>query len=168
MRFERPSTPHQYEQWAAILKRVSGEVFEVDEIEHFVDSDRESAFLLASSGDEAVGCGVGRPSSIQSSLYAMVRVLPEHRRQGAGGRIYEALSSHARALGRDSLWGRILEDDAESRRFVRNRGFREAGREYEVVLDTAAADVSAERPEGIELVSLADRPDLERAVHEVD
>ncbi len=168
LRFERPSTPHQYEQWAAILKRVSGDVFEVDEIEHFVDSDQESAFLLASRGDEAVGCGVGRPSSIQSSLYAMVRVLPEHRRQGAGGRIYEALSSHARALGRDSMWGRILEDDTESRRFVRNRGFREAGREYEVVLDTAAADVSGERPEGIELVSLADRPDLEPAVHEVD
>jgi GNAT superfamily N-acetyltransferase len=66
------------------------------------------------------------------------------------------------------MWGRIREDDAESRRFVRDRGFREAGREYEVVLRTAAADVSGARPEGIELVSLADRPDLEPAVHEVD
>jgi GNAT superfamily N-acetyltransferase len=168
LKFERTSTPHQYEQWAAILKRVSGDAFEVDEIEHFLDSDRESAFLLATLGNEAVGCGVGRPSSIQSSLYAMVRVLPEHRGEGLGSRILAALSDHARSLGRDSLWGRIREDDAESRRFARNRGFREAGREYEVVLDTATADVSGAPPAGIELVSLADRPDLEGAVHKVD
>ena len=126
LRFETPSTPKQFEQWAAILNRVSGDVFDVDEIAHFVSSDTESAFLLALAGDEAIGCGVGRPSSIQSSLYAMVRVLPEHRRQGAGTRIYEALSEHAGSLARESLWGRVREDDAASRAFVRNRGFREA------------------------------------------
>ncbi|HEY3051440.1 MAG TPA: GNAT family N-acetyltransferase [Gaiellaceae bacterium] len=168
LRLDRPSTVRHYEQWAAILKRVSGDVFDVDEIAHFVESDRKSAFLLATREDEAVGCGVGRPSSIQSSLYAMVRVLPEHRGEGVGSRILEALSDHARSLGRNSLWGRIREDDGGSRRFARNRGFREAGREYEVVLDTALANVSAQPPEGIELVSLAGRPDLAEAVHEVD
>jgi GNAT superfamily N-acetyltransferase len=168
LRFETPSTQRQYEQWAEILKRVSGDVFDLDEIAHFVTSDTESAFLLALSGDDALGCGVGRPSSVQSSLYAMARVLPEHRRHGVGMRIHKALSEHARTLGRESLWGRVREDDDESRSFVRNRGFREAGREYEVVLDTAAAKLANEPPEGIELVSLAERPDLEPAVHEVD
>jgi GNAT superfamily N-acetyltransferase len=66
------------------------------------------------------------------------------------------------------MWGRVREDDDESRDFVRNRGFREAGREYEVVLDTTLADAPGEPPEGIKLVSLAERPDLEAAVHEVD
>jgi GNAT superfamily N-acetyltransferase len=164
----RPATERQYEQWSSILREVSGDVFDLDEVEHFIQSDQESAFLLATRGDEALGCGVGRPSSIHSSLYAMVRVLPEHRGQGFGSRIYEALSEHARKLGRDSLWGRVREDDAASRSFVRNRGFREAGREYEVVLDTAIAALDAEPLEGVELVSLAERPDLERAVHEVD
>ena len=168
LRFETPSTPRRYEQWAAILEQVSGDAFDVDEIAHFVSSDTESAFLLVLVGDEALGCGVGRPSSIQSSLYAMVRVLPQHRGQGVGTRIYEALSERARALGRDSMWGRILEGDTESRSFAANRGFREAGREYEVVLDTAEADLNRDPPEGIELVSLAQRPDLERAVYEVD
>src|SRR4029450_13774859 len=96
LRFDRPSTTEQYEQWADILKRVSGDVFDVDEIAHFVTSDTESAFLLVLSGDEALGCGVGRPSSVQSSLYAMVRVLPEHRGLGVGTQIYELLSEHAR------------------------------------------------------------------------
>jgi GNAT superfamily N-acetyltransferase len=168
LRFETPSTPQRFEQWAAILNKVSGDVIDVDEIQHFIESDDESAWLLALAGDEALACGVGRPSSIQSSLYTMVRVLPEHRCRGVGSRILAKLSHHAQRLGRDSLWGRIREDDGESRRFARNRGFREAGREYEVVLDTGRADAPGEPPEGIELVSLADRPDLEAAVHEVD
>src|SRR5262245_22553349 len=103
------------------MERVTGDVYGLDEIEHFISSDTESAFLLALAGDEALGCGVGRPSSVHSSLYAMARVLPEHRRQGVGTRIYEALSAHARRLGRESMWGRIREDDATSRDFVRNR-----------------------------------------------
>ena len=168
MRLERPSTARDYEQWATILEQVSGDVVDVDEIVHFVETDAEGAWLLATVGDEAAGCGVGRPSSIQSSLYAMVRVLPEHRNQGAGQQFYEAISAHARTLGRSSMWGRIREDDEASRSFAANRGFREAGREYEVVLDTSEADVSGAPPEGIELVSLAERPDLEEAVHEVD
>jgi len=163
-----PSTAEQYELWAGVMERVSGDVFGVDEIEHFITSDGESAWLLALANEAPVGCGVGRPSSIQSSLYAMVRVLPEHRGQGAGQQLYEAISAHARTLGRSSMWGRIREDDEASRSFAANRGFREAGREYEVVLDTSEADVSGAPPEGIELVSLAERPDLEEAVHEVD
>jgi mycothiol synthase len=150
------------------MERVTGDVYGLDEIEHFIAADTESAWLLALSGDEAVGSGVGRPSSIQSSLYAMARVLPEQRGQGVGTRIYEALSAHARKLGRESLWGRVREDDQGSRAFLRNRGFREAGREYEVVLDTALAETPGEPPDGIELVSLAERADLEPAVHELD
>src|SRR5262245_10152926 len=168
LRFDTPSTTRHFEQWAAILERVSGDVFDVDELAHFVSSDTESTFLLALDGDEALGCGVGRPSSIQTSLYAMVRVLPQHHGQGVGTRIYEQLSAHARKLGRESLWGRVREDDADSREFLRNRGFREAGREYEVVLDTALAETEGDPPAGIELVSLAERPELEPAVHEVD
>ena len=150
------------------MERVSGDVLSVEELEHIFASDRESAWLLALSGAEPVGCGVGRPSSIADSLYAMVRVLPEHRQQGVGGTIYEALSEHARGRGLTSLWGRIHEDDEESRRFARNKRFREVGRELEVVLDVTSADNSPERLPGIELVSLAERPDLTRAVFEVD
>jgi mycothiol synthase len=98
----------------------------------------------------------------------MARVLPEHRGQGVGTRLYEALSQHAAALGLTSLWGRIREGDTESRRFAEKRGFREVSREYEVVLDVAEANSSGDRPPGIELVSLAERADLEQALYDVD
>ena len=92
------------------MERVEGDVYDVDELAHVIQDDEESAWILASRGDEALGCGVGRPSSIAGSLYAMARVLPEHRGQGVGTRLYEALSEHAARLGLTSLWGRIEEE----------------------------------------------------------
>jgi mycothiol synthase len=168
IRLETPSTRSQFEQWAAIMERVEGDVYDVDELAHVIQDDEDSAWLLAARGDEAVGCGVGRPSSIAGSLYAMARVLPEHRGQGVGTRLYEALSQHAAALGLTTLWGRIQEGDTESRRFAEKRGFREVSREYEVVLDVAEANSSGDPPAGIELVSLAERPDLEQAIYDCD
>ena len=168
IRLETPSTRSQFEQWAAIMERVEGDVYDVDELAHVIQDDEHSAWLLAARGDEAVGCGVGRPSSIAGSLYAMARVLPEHRRQGVGTRLYEALSQHAAALDLTSLWGRIQEGDTDSRRFAEKRGFREVSREYEVVLDVAEANSSGDPPAGIELVSLAERPGLEQALYDVD
>ena len=49
-----------------------------------------------------------------------------------------------------------------------NRGFSEVSREYEVVLDVVKIENEDDPPAGIELVSLAERPDLVRLVHEVD
>lgn len=168
LRLETPSTAGQYKAWATILERVSGDIFGVDELAHTFGTDRESAWLLAVQGDEPVGCGVGRPSSVTGSLYAMVRVLPDFRRQGAGATIYRALSEHARSRGLTSLWGRIREDDADSRRFAEHRGFSEVGRELEVVVDVTAADAPGDLPTGIELVTLAERPELGQAVFDVD
>lgn len=165
---EKPASPPQYEDWAAILERVTGDVFGVDELAHALETDHESAWILAYLGGEAAGIGVGRPSSIAGSLYAMARVLPEHRRRGVGSALYEALSAHARRSTRTSLWGRIREDDADSRRFVERRGFNEVGREYEVALDVEQADLSAEPRAGVEIVSLAERPALVRAVYDLD
>ena len=168
IRLETPSTRTHFEQWAAIMEQVEGDVYDVDELAHVMQDDEESAWILASRGGEPLGCGVGRPSSIAGSLYAMARVLPEHRRQGVGAALYEALSKHAAGRGLSSLWGRIEEGDAASRRFAENRGFREVSREYEVVLDVAGVDVAVGPPPGVELVSLAERPDLVRPVYEAD
>ena len=168
LRLETPSAPDEYEVWATIMERVSGDVYAVEELAHVIETDHESAWLLAYRGDEAAGCGVGRPSSLVGSLYAMARVLPEHRLQGVGNALYEALSSHARSRGLTSLWARIEEDDAESLRFAEHRGFEEVGREYEVVLDVTEADVAGGPPPGIDLVTLAERPDLLQALYELD
>jgi hypothetical protein len=55
------------------MKRVEGDVYDADELAHVIQDDEDSAWVLASRDDEALGCGVGRPSSIAGSLYAMAR-----------------------------------------------------------------------------------------------
>jgi GNAT superfamily N-acetyltransferase len=168
LRLEAPVSTRHYEDWAQVLERVSGDLFAVEELEHTFRSDTKSLWLLAYRGDEAVGSAVGRSSSIRGSLYAMARVVPEARRLGVGSALHAALCGHARDRGLTSLWGRILEDDSGSREFARNRGFEEVGRQHEVVVDVAEVEAAAAPPAGIELVTLADRPDLERAVYAVD
>jgi mycothiol synthase len=168
IRLEEPCSPAQHEAWVQIMERVTGEVFEVEELTYSMQSDDESAWILAYLDDEPVGIGVGLRSSVARSQYSMARVLPERRRQGVGAALLLELSKRARRSGRISLWGRIREDDPESRRFAERRGFEEVGREYEVVLDLAAVDTSQEPPTGVEIVSIAERPDLIRAIFEVD
>ena len=168
IRLEEPCLPAQHGAWVRIMERVTGEVFGVEELTYSIQSDDESAWILAYLDDEPVGIGVWLRSSIAGSQYSMARVLPEYRRQGVGTAIVLEFSKRARQSGHTSLWGRIREDDTESRRFAERRGFEEVGREYEVVLDLAAVDTSQEPPPGVEIVSIAERPDLIQAIFEVD
>jgi mycothiol synthase len=168
IRLETPSEPAHFEAWKDILRRVSELAMGVDEIEHVVATDRESRWVLAFLDDSPAGIGVGRPSSVAGANFAMVRVLPECRGRGVGSALLGSVSEHARTAGRGELWGRILADDSASLRFARNRGFREVGREQDVVLDVLRAPIGAAHVEGIEFTTLADRPDLVRAVYELD
>jgi GNAT superfamily N-acetyltransferase len=138
-------------------------------LEHTLASEPGTLFLLACVDDDIAGSGVARESSLAGCLYAMARVLPEFRRQGVGNALYAALSDQARSVGRIDLFGRIRETDEESLRLARSRGFREIGREFPVVLDLRSARAAPlSSPDGVELVSLADRPDLARSAWEVE
>lgn len=166
---ETPRDAEHLRAWAEILFRVEALRFGVDELRHSFEEDPASLWALAYLDGEAAGVGVGRPSSVAGSHYAMARVLPEKRRRGVGTALLGAIAEHAHAAGRTELWGRIRVDDDESCAFAEHRGFREVSREREVVLDLTRAPVtSPEPPAGIELVSLAERADLIPAVYAVD
>lgn len=166
---EPPERDDQIEAWAEILRRVEDLRFDVDELRHSFEQDRESLWVLGYIDDEPVGLGVGRPSSLPEAHYAAVRVLPEQRRQGVGGVLLTAITDHARAAGSAELWGRIRADDDESLAFADRRGFSEVGRERDVVLDLRkVSPVTAEPPPGITLVSFAERPELIPAVFALD
>jgi mycothiol synthase len=166
---EHPSRPEQIEAWAEILRRVDDLKLGVDELRHSFEQDRESVWALGYLDGEPVGTGVGRPSSLAGSNFAAIRVLPASRRRGVGSALLAAVSEHARAGGRTKLWGRIRDDDTESLAFAERRGFREVGRERDVMLDVTKLPVGTSGPPaGISLVSFAERPDLFHAVYAVD
>jgi GNAT superfamily N-acetyltransferase len=153
-----------------VTQRVTDEeIPPVETFEHLLATEPESDFLLARFDGEPVGTGVGRNSSISGCYYAMARVLPDFRRRGVGAALYATLSEQARAAGREALVGRIREDDAASLAFAEHRGFREISREVPVVLELSCVEgAEPTPPPGIELVSLAARPDLAKGAWQVD
>lgn len=139
----------------------------VEGLEHELATSATTVFLLARRGDEAVGTGVGKPSSVGDAYYTMARVPAAYRRAGVGTALLTALSDRARRAGRGSLIGRLREDDDEARRFVEGRGFEVLSRECPVALDLSRFDEPARVLPGVEIVSLDERPDLIEAAYAV-
>ncbi len=95
-------------------------------------------------------------------------VLPEYRRRGAGTGLYEAISGWARERGLDTIQTIVADDDAESLAFAQRRGFAEESREKGVSLDlTRIEPPTVEPPEGVEITTWAERPELARGMYEV-
>ncbi len=166
---EPPKSTEQIEAWAEMIWRVEGLRIDVDELRHSFEQDTESLWVLGYLDGEPAGTGVGRPSSLAGANYAAVRVLPDLRGRGVGSALLAAIAEHARARGATELWGRIRADDEATLAFVERRGFREVGRERDVLLDLSKVPAAeAEPPSGITLVTFAERPDLIPAVFAVD
>lgn len=121
-----------------------------------------SLFLLAELDGELAGSGIAGRSDLAGQGFLAPRVLPAARRRGVGTALLRALAEHVQLLGFVEA-GSLTEDDG-SFEFARRFGFREVGRDVEQV-----RAVGEERPPvlppGIELVSLAERPDLFERVY---
>ena len=62
----------------------------------------------------------------------------------------------------------VAEDDAESLAWVDRRGFREVGRNSKMVLDLTAIEApEIDPPEGVEIVTWAERPELAAGLYAV-
>jgi len=131
----------------------------------------ERADLLAWVDGIAVGAAVmsGDTASRDSGRpYIQVEVLPSYRGRGVGDALLRALSEEARKFGRTGLLLDVDQDDAYSRSFVERRGFVEHRRWQKLELDLDARDASEpEPPEGVEIVSLTERPELVAGMHRV-
>ena len=94
-------------------------------------------------------------------------VLPDARRRGAGTALLNAIVDAARAAGKQGLQGPTWENRREGQAFLAHRGFVEHERAKAVRLDLADAPRGGPPPDGIRLVTLAERPDLVAGVHQV-
>ena len=163
---EVATSPEDLRAVAAVVERVAGIRVGVPELEHDLAADPDTRFFLVRHDAATVGSGVAKRSSQRGALYAMARVLPEARRRGAGSALYAALSAYARALALRELRGRV--HDPDGLEFVFHRGFRESGREIESVLTLSATPAPVPPPPGVDITTLADRPELAEACHAID
>ncbi len=122
-------------------------------------------YLLAELDGRVAGSGVAGRSDLAGQGFLSPRVLPEARRRGVGTALLRELAEHVQRHGFDRA-GAML-DDTASLAFAERFGFREVDRDVEQI--RAIGDEAwPEPPPGIEIVSLAERPELfERAYHEL-
>jgi GNAT superfamily N-acetyltransferase len=116
-----------------------------------------SFMLLAHKDGELVGSGSASKSDMGGGSVTP-RVLPAHRRQGIGTALLQRLASHAEESGHDEVGSMV--DDAGSLAFAEHFGFAETGRQVEQVRAVGADEPWPAVPDGVEVISVAERPEL--------
>ena len=158
--------------WLAIAAAVRPD--RAGSVGDYLDWKRQAedmAWFVASVDGEDAGCAlayVGWHSAPGTGNGRGVRAARAPRRRGR----LRALP-RARGLGAASAaasrsrrpWPRTTR---RASRWADRRGFREVGRSSRLVLDLTAIEAPAvDPPEGVEIVTWAERPDLARAIYEV-
>jgi GNAT superfamily N-acetyltransferase len=124
--------------------------------------------LARIEGAVAGSAMVGIQPEWPAFAFALVTVLPAYRGRGAGTGLYGAVSDWARGRGLDTIQTIVADDDPESLAFAQRRGFVEESRERGVSLDlTRIEPPTVEPPEGVEITTWAERPELARGMYEV-
>jgi len=154
----RPAqTDSDLEAWrqVRILVLPNERAAQVDELRQAMTP--ETLYLLAEIGGEVVGSGVASRSDLAGQGSLAPRVLPEARRRGVGTALLRKLAAHVQRIGFDRAGSTV--DDHGSLVFAELFGFKEVGREVEQVR-TIGDEPPPDVPDGVEIVSVAERPEL--------
>jgi GNAT superfamily N-acetyltransferase len=111
------------------------------------------------------------PISVESgNVFIFAWVLPEYRRHGVGSALLDRLIAFARADGMDRMSTLVYRDDPEAVAYIERRGLAIHGGGQLGHLDLTGAEVRGDRaePEGVTIETLADRPDLENDLYDLD
>ena len=130
---------------------------------------RDHVDLLARVDGDVGGSALGAIQPEWPELvFALVSVLPERRRRGAGTALYEAISDWTRERGLETIDTFVADNDDESLAFAKRRGLAEYSRQVGVSLDlTRIEPPSVAPPEGVEITTWAERPELAHGIYEV-
>jgi mycothiol synthase len=165
-------TDAELEQLSAVRRAVDPDASpSLQSLRHRLDTFPGAIFLLATVGDNPVGCGYAGPfpgADASPFITADMSVVPDLRGQGVGTALYQAASDHARSLGKTGLTVEAKEDDADSLAWLDRRGFVEVERQKALALDLAS--VSSDEPElphGVRLVDGTQAGELERGMYRV-
>jgi mycothiol synthase len=145
------------------------EAVTMDEVRHFKAAMTAHVDFVAWIDGEPAGSGFAAIMPQRPEVpNVLLTVLAGARRRGVGTALYEAISDWTRGHELDLLEAVVSDDDPESLAFAERRGFREDRREKGVSLKlTEIESPSVEPPEGIEIVTWAERPDLAPRIYEV-
>ena len=139
----------------------------LDNVRHNLASSDTLVYLVARLEGEPAACGFvdSWPDGYAEAHFV---VAPRMRCRGVGSAVLAELGRHALEAGRPELQGEVTESDAESREYLERRGYTVVGGEKAVALDLESLDPeSVQPPPGVEIVTLAERPELADALFPV-
>jgi GNAT superfamily N-acetyltransferase len=156
----RPAiTDADLEAWIGVRRAVlpdesGGSVYDLR-----AQESEERLVVLAELDGELAGSGLADRSQIRTRFGLAPRVLPEFRRRGIGTALLSELAAHAERFGVAEI--SALVDDEGSRAFAEQFGFVEVDRQVEQV-KTLVEESEGVLPDGIDVASVAERPELLR------
>jgi len=161
----------ELDRWIPLVAAVRPD--RASSVEDYLDWKRQAedmAWFVASVDGEDAGCALAYVGwhSAPGTGTGEAFVLPEHRGAGVGFELYRELASWVAERGCVTLETSVTENDAASLAWAARHGFREVGRSSRLVLDLTTIEPGAvDPPEGVEIVTWAERPDLIRDVYAV-
>jgi GNAT superfamily N-acetyltransferase len=143
--------------------------FSMAEARAFTSSVRDHGEFLARVDGAPAGSALVAILPQRSDVgFGIVTVLPEKRRLGAGSALHRAISEWAGDRGLGILQVPVEEDDSQSLAYAERRGFVEIERDSRMALDlTGIEEPRVVPPEGIGIVTWAERPELARGIYDV-
>jgi mycothiol synthase len=157
-------TDEDYEAWRRVrMAVVPGE--RTDTVAEMREQDSpDRLMVLASVDGTVVGSGVADRSDSTGGGFVAPRVLPDHRRRGAGTALLEVLAAHVGTLGVPALRGMV--EDTGSLAFAEKAGFVEIDRQVEQVRPVGHEEPPAPPPEGVDVITLDQAPELWAACYD--
>ena len=151
-----------YRAWLAVRRAVlpNERTASLDELKSGIKPG--DLHLLAEMDGELAGSGLVNRSDT-ANAHVAPRVLPDKRGRGVGTALLEHLAAHAVSQGYTRAGSHVAGDDDRSIAFAQRFGFEELRREVQQVLEVRAAE--RREIDGVELVSLEERPDLLEAAY---
>lgn len=157
---------------AALTYEVAPEMaLTADELAHEQTLTPGARRFVAEVGGELAGVGVAsifyaRDAEFEGS-WTTLQVREPYRRRGVGAALLARVAEHATVLGKGSLHMWTSEARAEAGPWLARRGFAEHERAKYVALPLAGlAPPAADPPPGVELTTLAARPELVPAIYD--
>jgi mycothiol synthase len=133
----------------------------VEELRHGATNER--VLLVAELDGELAGSGAAGRSDRAGLGFVAPRVLPEARRRGVGTALLDALAAHVSGFG--FAEASALVEDEGSLAFAERFGFRQDDGQVEQVRTIGDIEEEPRVPDGVKLVTLAERPELAAALY---
>ncbi len=139
----------------------------IENVRSYIAAVPQEHFLAWEDG-RAVGTASAALEAQRRAPLIRLLVEPEERRRGVGGALFHAVSRWTVERDRGELEAWVDDIEPDGRAFLEHRGFVPIGRELKVALELASFDpLPIDPPEGIEIVTWAERPELVRGLYDV-